>query len=319
MPHKETPILVVDDTRFSATIVLRTLNQAGYLDVRHALSAEEALTMLARRPAQIVIADWMMPEMDGLELTRHIRRHDEADNHYTYILLLTAREEEDALRQAFDEGVDDYVTKASMNVQLLPRVLAADRLVTVHNRALADNERLLGTLRRLRQRPLLDPLTGFGNHSYAHRRMEDALRQADARGGAACLLLMRVEGFAGLRDRLGRASSRQLLLNLSRRLQQLVRPMDILARTGVSTFALITHQPDDTGCTPDSFARLHEGLNQRPFEVAGELLMLRVSMALHVSRPGEITDSATLFRQTANRLSSSPSQTGIATTETLPA
>lgn len=319
MPHKETPILVVDDTRFSATIVLRTLEQAGYLDVRHAHSAEDALVMLQRRAAQIVIADWMMPEMDGLELTRHIRRLDETSNHYTYILLLTAREEEEALRQAFDEGVDDFVTKATMNAQLLPRVLAADRLVAVHNRALADNERLLGTLRRLRQRPLLDPLTGFGNHSYAHRRLEDALRQADARGGAACLLLMRVEGFAALRERLGRADSRQLLLNLSRRLQQLVRPMDILARTGISTFALITHQPDDGLCSPDSFVRLYENLNQRPFDVAGELVMLKVSMALQVSRPGDITDSATLFRQTASLLPASLHQAGIAVAEAVSA
>ena len=302
MSHPETPILVVDDTRFSATIVLRTLAQAGYVDVRHAPSASEALAMLARRPAQIVIADWMMPEMDGLELTRRIRRHDEADNTYTYILLLTAREEEQALREAFEEGVDDYVTKAAMNAQLLPRVRAAVRLVGVHNRVLADNQRLLGTLRRLRQRPLLDPLTGFGNNSYAHRRLDDALRQADARGGAACLVLLRVEGFARLREELGRAGSRALLLQVSRRLQQLVRPMDVLARTGINTFALVTYQPGVEQCQPASFQRLHDSLTRLPFEVNERLVHLEVSMGLSLGHPGVVTDTLTLFREAAAHL-----------------
>ncbi|MBZ2189699.1 response regulator [Alcanivorax sp. JB21] len=311
MPHPETPIIVVDDARFSATIVLRTLQQAGYVDVRHAESGHAALLMLDRRPAQIVIADWMMPEMDGLTLTRRIRQRDEASNHYTYILLLTAREEEHALREAFDEGVDDYVTKATMNAQLLPRVLAADRLVAVHNRVLADNDRLLGAMRRLRRRPLLDPLTGFGNNSYAQRRLDDALRQASTRGGSACLLLIRIEHFASLRERLGRAGSRQLILTFSRRLQQLVRPMDILARTGISTFALITHQSDPAQCTPQSFQRLYDNLNQRAFEVDTQQLKLHVSIGLGTSPGDVVADTATLFRRAAQAMTASlhqPSQ-----------
>src|SRR5690606_41986675 len=76
MTNPDTRTRVVDDTRFSATLVARTLGQAGHRDVRHASSASEALRVLAEQPVQIVIADWMMPDTDGLALTRRIRQMD---------------------------------------------------------------------------------------------------------------------------------------------------------------------------------------------------------------------------------------------------
>ncbi|KAF0808922.1 putative two-component response regulator [Alcanivorax sp. S71-1-4] len=280
MTNPDTRVLVVDDTRFSATLVARTLGQAGYRDVRHASSASEALSVLAEQPAQIVIADWMMPDIDGLALTRRIRQMDEAHNRYTYVILLTAREEQDALRQAFDEGVDDFVPKSGMTAQLLPRVFAADRLVAMQNRILADNQRLLDALSKMQKQTLIDPLTGFGNQPYAKRRLHDALRHAHARGGAASLLLCRIDQFPALQQQLGARLCDQLLLAFSRRLKQMVRPLDIVARLAPDTFALITWQPDRTHSTAGSFKRLYDGLNHRAFQTTGGFHSLQVSISL---------------------------------------
>lgn len=296
MSDRQIDILIVDDARFSSAVVDRTFTAAGYTRLRHASSAREALARLEEAPADLVVADWLMPEMDGLALTRHIRQLDEAANRYTYIILLTAREGVQALRTAFDEGVDDFVNKSSMSEQLLPRVMAAERLVRIHNRALQDNQRLIEANARLRRQSGVDPLTGFGNRPYAVRRLDEALRQAGSRGGAACLLALRIDDFEGLDARHGNALMQQLVLALSRRLKQLVRPMDILARVTPDTFCLITHQSDREHCAPATFRRLYEGLNHHAYKTAGGFMQVSVSIAMSHASAGEV-DAQTMLER----------------------
>ena len=88
MPNPDLSILVVDDAKFSSAMIGRALSQAGYQDIRFASSASEALQQLEQRPVSVLLADWLMPEMDGLELTARVRQLDESINHYTYIVLL---------------------------------------------------------------------------------------------------------------------------------------------------------------------------------------------------------------------------------------
>ena len=140
MPTNHLSILVVDDAKFSSAMIGRALSQAGYQNVRFASSASEALQLLEREPVSVLLADWLMPEMDGLELTARVRQLDESGDHYTYIMLLTGKEGDNALAEAFDRGVDDFVSKTAMSEQLVPRVLAA----TVVALALSSSVTLVG-------------------------------------------------------------------------------------------------------------------------------------------------------------------------------
>lgn len=307
MANSDLSILIVDDTKFSAAVVGRTISKAGYEDLRHASSAHDALRQMEERPAQILVADWLMPEMDGLELTRRVRQLDEAGNRYTYVILLTAKEGVSALQEAFDEGVDDFISKSVMNQQLLHRILAADRLVSIQNRVLTENQRLLDHLSRLKKQTTLDPLTGFGNGQYVRKRLDDALRQAASRGGAACLLLLRIEELAELERRLGKPLSQQLVLAFSRRLKQMVRPLDILGRLGPDLFCVITHQPDLARCTPGSFRRLHEGMNHRAFKTAGGFHSIEVSISLCASDSRDGASNEAMFGNATDMLDESRS------------
>ena len=89
MPNPYLSILVVDDAKFSSAMIGRALSQAGYQDLRFASSASEALKLLEDKPANVILADWLMPEIDGLELTARVRQLDEMTDHYSYIILLT--------------------------------------------------------------------------------------------------------------------------------------------------------------------------------------------------------------------------------------
>lgn len=280
MARTGTSILIVDDAKFSSAVVNRALAVAGFTDIRSVSNAPDALRALEERPASIVVADWLMPDMDGLELTRSIRQLDEAANRYTYVILLTAKEGVDALVKAFDEGIDDFVNKSVMQQQLLPRVLAAERITSLNNRLLAENQQLLEQNRKLKTLSTLDPLTGLGNRSYAVKRVADALKHAQLRGGAACYLLININNYSELEKKIPRPMFAQLIVGVARRLRQLVRPLDIAVRVNQHQFALITHQSDIGMCTSASFRRLQEGINMKEFKIQTGYVQVRCAVAL---------------------------------------
>ncbi|MBD3814480.1 MAG: response regulator, partial [Betaproteobacteria bacterium] len=266
MPNPQLGILVVDDAKFSSVMIGRVLNKAGYRDVRFASSAQDALRQLAERPTHVLLADWLMPEMDGLQLTARVRQLDGGSGHYTYIILLTGKEGENVLGEAFDRGVDDFISKAAMNEQLVPRVYAADRLCNTLQRLLHENRMLTQNIASLERRNLIDPLTGLGNPRYLRQKLTDSLRQVESRGGAVCYLLIGLQEASQLRSRYGDRFFNELLHGVARRLQQLVRPLDVLTRLDDNHFGLITLLEDLHECSPSSFKRLHEGLNLKAFK-----------------------------------------------------
>jgi len=280
MPNPHLSILVVDDAKFSSAMIGRALSQAGYQDVRFASSASEALQQLEQRPASVLLADWLMPEIDGLELTARVRQLDETTDHYTYIILLTGKEGENVLGEAFDRGVDDFISKAAMNEQLVPRVYAADRLCNTLQRLLHENRMLTQSVASLERRNLVDPLTGLGNPRYLRQKLSDSLRQIESRGGAVCYLLIGLQDAGQLRSQYGDRFFNELLHSAARRLQQLVRPLDVLTRLDDNHFGLITLLEDLQECSPSSFKRLHEGLNLKAFKTSEGFITLRAGISL---------------------------------------
>ncbi|UAW97626.1 diguanylate cyclase [Halopseudomonas nanhaiensis] len=280
MPNPQLSIMVVDDTKFSSAVIGHNLTQAGYADIRFASSAMDALTMHEQRPASVMVADWLMPEMDGLELTTRVRQADEQSGHYTYVVLLTAREGDNVLGEAFDRGVDDFISKSSMNEQLLPRIFAADRTTQLINRLLDENRLLASNNAQLESHNMVDSLTALGNRRYLVQRLEDAIRSIDTRGGACCVLVLGVQNLDEMGGRFGEAVQTELLRGIARRLQQLVRPTDVIARVGSNTFAIVTLADDPHDCKPQSFRRLHDGLNLKAFKTSEGYLSVRAGMAV---------------------------------------
>lgn len=280
MPTNHLSILVVDDAKFSSAMIGRALSQAGYQNVRFASSASEALELLEKEPVSILLADWLMPEMDGLELTARVRQLDESGDHYTYIILLTGKEGDNALAEAFDRGVDDFVSKSAMNEQLVPRVLAADRLSNTLLRLLMENRLLTENITSLEERNLVDSATGLGNQRYLKQKLADSIRQVESRGGAVCYMLIGIPDLAELGRQHGQSFHSELLHGVARRLQQLVRPLDVLTRLDDQHFALITLLEDLQECSPSSFRRLHDGINLKAFKTSEGFITLKAGIAL---------------------------------------
>ena len=127
---------------------------------------------------------------------------------------------------------------------------------------------------------LVDKLTSLGNRRYALQRLSDVLRNVESRGGICCVLVLGVQNLEELGRKLGDTVQQELLRGIARRLQQLVRPTDVIARVGDDTFAIVTLAEDPQDCKPASFKRLHDGLNLKAFKTSEGYLSLRAGMAL---------------------------------------
>ena len=318
MPNTHLSIMVVDDAKFSSAVIGRELNNAGYQDIRYASSAKEALNLLEQRPASVLLADWLMPEVSGLQLTEMVRQLDESTEHYTYIILLTGREGENVLSEAFDHGVDDFINKASMHEQLVPRIFAADRLCATLQRLLQNNRLLTRNIANLEQRNLVDPVTGLGNLRHLQQRLTDSLRQIDSRGGALCYLLIGLKETADLQNQHGSQFHEELLHSVARRLQQLVRPLDTLVCLNEHHFGLLTTLDNLTECSPSSFKRLHEGLNLKAFKTSEGFISLKAGIALVGMDKKALPQNVDHILQLAEKILPEAYETGRVTAVRLP-
>ncbi len=120
-------ILAVEDDPVSRTVLRQALRSLGH-DVLEAPNGEAARKLAAKEHVRVIVSDWSMPEMDGLELCRWIRKAAGVD--YTYFILLTAREHTGENQQAAaDAGVDDFLTKPLNVDELWTRLRVAERIL----------------------------------------------------------------------------------------------------------------------------------------------------------------------------------------------
>jgi len=280
MPNLDLPILVVDDAKFSSMVVGRTLRNAGYRDVRIVNNAPAALELIEQRPVSVLIADWLMPEMDGLQLTDQVRQQDEQNNHYTYVILLTAKESVAALSEAFDRGVDDFIYKSDMTKQLIPRIFAADRMADRQNTLLKANALLVENNRELESSNIIDLETGLGNTRYGRDRLSKMLRHAESRGGACAYVLCGIRNWQELKRKHPPTVMSELAIGIARRLNTLVRPIDALCRVGDNQNALMAHFPNSDHCSTTAFRRVFDGINHKAIKTTAGYISVEAGMVL---------------------------------------
>lgn len=120
------PVLVVDDSKAQRRLLSRTLAKWGYETIE-ADSGEAALAIAMTTQIDIVVSDWMMPGMNGVEFCRAFREH--CGDRPAYFILLTAQTEREVLAEGLDGGADDFLSKPFNSVELRARLRAGERVV----------------------------------------------------------------------------------------------------------------------------------------------------------------------------------------------
>jgi len=294
-------IIIVDDMQFSRIVVKTALQKAGYSGVRLADSAHEVLRMLEEKPADVVLADWMMPEMDGLELTDRIRQNDEEKGIYTAIILFTANDGVEYLVEAFEHGVDDYLRKPPNPQELAARVSAAARIANMQNDILETSRQMEETIARLQRSALLDEVTGAGNERMLIADLDANLEEASARQGGVCLAMIKLNGldkieeeeetigilnpiFHGLNSNKNEeveTARNEVLTSIYRRLRRTVRPTDSVSRIDNDVFGIVMHHTHVSRFKMNALDRIISAINQRPFKTNNDDYVITASIGVH--------------------------------------
>ncbi len=177
-------VLLVDDSRVQRRILSLSLKRDGY-EVIEAASGQEALDICKIDPPDLILSDWMMPGMSGLEFCQAFRALE--NEAYGYFILLTSKSEKTEVAQGFDAGADDFLTKPVNGYELRARISAAERILRMQ-RELKDKNRMISeTLDELQR--VYDSLD---NDLLAAKKLQQSLvpeRFATFARGAVSLLL----------------------------------------------------------------------------------------------------------------------------------
>lgn len=258
-----TRVLLVDDDPRMLGLIAHHLRREGY-EVLTAGSSSEGLTAALEHHPQIVITDWMMPGMSGIELCRSLRRSKAGAK--MYVLLVTARGEDEQIVEAFDAGADDYVVKPFNPRILLARVRAGVRTIQLRERIeQSERSRLrqvaeLGIMtRRLRAAALTDPLTDLPNRRYAMKRLKQEWETARRTGRPLSVIMCDVDHFKQVNDEHGHDTGDVVLREVAGVLRTSGRTSDVLCRVGGEEFIVI-HAATDIETTVRAAERLREAV-----------------------------------------------------------
>lgn len=141
-------VLVVDDSRSQRLLLAAGLRHSGYT-VLQAASAQEALEICSTSEVDLVLSDWMMPGMNGIELCRALRKADL--QRYVYFILMTSKTEKSAVAEGLEVGADDFLPKPVDPAELRARIKAGDRLLTLERDLRGNNHLLSDALSRLQE------------------------------------------------------------------------------------------------------------------------------------------------------------------------
>ncbi|MGA2215352.1 MAG: diguanylate cyclase [Bryobacteraceae bacterium] len=270
-------VLIADDSIVSRHLLEATLRKWGY-DVTVACDGAEALQILEREDAPaLVILDWMMPGISGLEVCRRIRAR--GSEPYIYILLLTSKSQKEDLIEGMDAGADDYITKPFDQNELQVRLRAGNRLVRLQAELLAARE-------ALREQATRDSLTHLWNRNAILEALSRELARAWRQSSPLGVVMVDLDNFKHINDNHGHLAGDVMLREAARRMQNGVRQYDSVGRYGGEEFLILLPNCGEVEAYSQA-ERLRKQLCQAEARIDDTLLRITASFGVTAALPGE--------------------------------
>jgi two-component system cell cycle response regulator len=278
-------VLIADDSIVSRHLLAAALRKADY-EVISACDGAEAWALLEEDDApKLVILDWMMPGLTGLEVCQRIRQ--QARESYTYILVLTSRNGREDLIAGMDAGADDYITKPFDQQELQVRLRAGQRILKLHAQLLEARE-------ALREQATRDALTKVWNRSAIFEILERELSRGHREGAPVGIVLVDFDQFKAVNDTHGHLAGDAVLREAAQRLVGTLRPYDSVGRYGGEEFLVILPGCDAEG-TRKQAERMRSAIMDTPMEIKGGTVRQTASFGATVAEPGALDSSEALI------------------------
>ena len=225
-------VLVAEDSPFARKLIEQALFGQPY-SLIFAATGREAVDLYVQHRPSLVIMDWMMPDLNGLEICRRLRSI--SLDSYTHIIMLTGKKDKASVVEGLQAGADDYVTKPFNQDELLARVAVGFRTVELHRQIQAKNK----TLEKL---ALTDSMTGLPNRRAIDEWATRELSSAARNGFSVWVIAADLDRFKYINDTFGHNAGDEVLRKFSKILKENTRRSDLSGRLGGEEFLIVmTH------------------------------------------------------------------------------
>jgi len=280
-------VLIVDDDPTN-----RHLLSAMLLSTRHefeeASDGKTAWEILQKETINLVITDWMMPDMDGVELIDNIRKANFP--HYIYIILLTARSTKVDVVTGLEAGADDYLVKPFDLDELRARVNIANRIIDLERR-------LRESLDRVQKMATHDSLTDLYNRRALYEIAENELSRARRENKPVSLVMMDIDHFKNVNDEHGHNIGDQALRRVAYIILEKIRSYDTAGRWGGEEFLFVLPSTDQDEAKQIA-ERVRQGIESANIPLqGGKHLDLQASFGVSTSMPEDLITFDLLVHQ----------------------
>jgi len=235
---RDVSVLIVEDSPTQALSLQYTLEKHGYR-VEVARDGMEGLKRLDESFFPVVITDWVMPEMDGIEFCKEIRSREFEG--YVYVIVLTANDSRDHIIAGLQAGADDYLVKPVHDAELVARLFNAKRVLSLEFSLKKRNEEIALL-------SVTDPLTSTFNRRYLNEHLPDSLKLSSRYNRPVSLIICDIDHFKSVNDTYGHQVGDKVLAEFSRCLLSHVREgLDWVVRFGGEEFCIVLPETDHTG------------------------------------------------------------------------
>ena len=236
-------ILVVDADPAAGDSLAKKLREADH-ELYTARNGVEALEVALQSGPQLVITDTALPEMDGLELCRALRRS--SDTAKVYVIVQSEQSDDEHVVEAFNAGADDYVARPVNHRVLAARLRAAQRLIGLQDQVEQDSEeirRIVNQLgianRKLERLALDDELTGLPNRRYALQRLDQEWARSERSKEPLLCMIADIDHFKKVNDTYGHDAGDIVLRETAAVMKECLRATDVICRFGGEEFLAI--------------------------------------------------------------------------------
>ncbi len=230
-------VLIVDDDRMSLKLLEGYLTRNHY-EVVTATNGAEALMLLQKDPClSLMITDWLMPEMDGLELCRQARLLKR--KRYLFIILLTSRDAKNDLIKGLNSGADSFLNKPLNFTEMQAYLNVSNRLIDMESRLEAQLLELQDAHHKIEEIAAKDGLTGLLNRRALMTRFEEEWSRAQRYNKYLTIMLLDIDFFKSVNDSHGHLVGDKVLQECSRQMLNSCRLSDIIGRYGGEEFLII--------------------------------------------------------------------------------
>lgn len=229
-------VLIAEDDAVSRLTLRRAIEQLGH-EVLVATDGTDAWELFRQHEIDVIVSDWLMPGMDGVDLCQRVRASQRET--YTYFMLLTSLEGKHHFRQGMQAGADDYLMKPLDREDLQVRLQVAQRVTSLHHQLAEKTRELERANLALAESARRDPLTGLGNRLQLREDLYRLQRWLDRYGRGFGVALCDVDRFKLYNDRYGHVAGDDVLQAISRAVAATVRSGDMTYRYGGEELLII--------------------------------------------------------------------------------